>query len=72
MKWREKLHNMALIDLLYLMNDNLSNIQTDLNYDEYLGVCAYKAITGIDNCKYMAGESACKECLIRLLNEEVK
>lgn len=70
MKWREKLHNMALIDLLYLIDDNCREITVD-PYNEWDRVCARKIIVGDKDCDYSSGIT-CKECLIKLLNEEVE
>lgn len=70
MKWREKLHNMALIDLLYLIDDNCRKVMID-PYDEWDRVCARKIIVGNKDCDDLS-DISCKECLMKLLNEEVK
>lgn len=69
--WREKLLKMAQIDVLYMINNNAEKFDDDdvLSYP-----CCRELITGNrQDCPNVqeTGIKTCKECLERLLGEEV-
>lgn len=61
MKWREKLNKMAMIDILFMLSDNVK--------ERTVGGCPRELLTGLyfNDC-----ELDCHKCLESLLNEEVE
>lgn len=58
MTWREKLNNMAMIDILYMLSDG--TLKT-------YGVCIKEILPGTNGeCDF-----DCRKCMENLLNEEV-
>lgn len=65
MKWRDKLHQMALIDILYMLNENGDKINE-------LGICIRDLVTGKASSLCSEYGCDCKKCLESFLNEDIE